>query len=405
MRVRFYIEKRKGEGGKLLTTGRPIFMTVAFQGQRVLISTKQHVDLKWWNSEKQRVREIHSDAGIMNAWLDSLEHTAGLVWKSLVSQSENIEVKEFRKEFEKLKPQFPGGFFDVMYLFLEDGSMHWSSGSYKKVRTFIDQLRHFESETGYVLRFNTVTAEFLNKFQEFQQTQGKSAMTILKMVNTLVWFLNWATKKSYNVYSEYRKFYKMLGSIEKEEHQEFFYLEWDELMRFCRFSGDEPRKQRVKDVFCLMCFSGLRFAEMNTLEKEDLSEDFIVIRKLGRKNRHLPLNKQAKEIIAKYGNKYYRNNSALPPMSMVTMNKYLREIGEELKLNREVKDRNNSEIKVPLYTILTAGMAVQTFIFNAIRLEIPAEVISNYTGITNDQRIDLLKQEIAIKEIEKFNTI
>jgi site-specific recombinase XerD len=405
MRVRFYIEKRRDAGGKLLTTGRPIFMTVSFQGKKVLISTKQHVDQKWWDSDKQRVRVIYSDAGVMNTWLDSLEYTAGLVWKSLVSLSENPGVEEFRKEFENLRPQFSGGFFDVMYLFIEDGSKRWSSGSYKKVRTFINQLRDFEKETGYELRFNTITAQFLNEFQYYQQTQGKSSVTILKMVNTLVWFLNWSTEKGYNIYNEYRQFYKTLGHAEREESREFVYLDWDELMRFCNYSGEEPRKQRVKDVFCLMCFTGLRFAEMHALEKVDLSENSILVRKPGRKNRQLPLNNQAKEIISKYSNKHYRNNSALPPMSMVTMNKYLREIGSELKLNREVNDRNESEIKVPLYSILTAGMAVQTFIFNAIRLEIPAEVIANFTGVTNDQRIELLKQEIAKKEINKFNTI
>jgi len=187
MRVRFYIEKRKDAGGKLLTEGRPIFMTVAFHGHRILITTSKSVDLKWWDPEKQRVREMYSEAGIINTWLDSLEYTAGVTWKSLVSLSENPGVEEFRIEFEKLKPRFSGGFFDVMYLFMEDGNSRWSRGTYKKVRTFFNQLRSFEKEIGYELKFNSLTADFLSSFQHYQKEKGKSAVTILKMVNTLVW--------------------------------------------------------------------------------------------------------------------------------------------------------------------------------------------------------------------------
>ena len=144
MRVRFYIEKRRGDDGELLARQRPIFMTVAFNGNRIMISTGKNVDLRWWDPERQRVREEHADANVLNNWFDDLKANASVVWKALAVQSLKPEVKDFKREFERLKPRFSGGFFDVFFLFIEEGSERWSSSTYKKVRSFYKNLKSYD---------------------------------------------------------------------------------------------------------------------------------------------------------------------------------------------------------------------------------------------------------------------
>jgi site-specific recombinase XerD len=403
MRVRFYIEKRRGDDAELLTKRRPIFMTVAFHGKRLLITTGKNVDLKWWDHAEQKVNGTHPDAPVINNWLETLAYTAGNVWKTLASLSENPGAEEFRSEFERLRPRFSGGFFDVMILFLEEGSQRWSTGSYMKVRSFYNQLREFEKEEAYPIQFNTIHADFLDHFINHQGQKGRSATTIRKMVNMLVWYLNWATDKGYNVHNNYRGFYKMLEKEPAPKKSAPVYLEWNELIKFMNYKTDTPRKERVRDLFCLICFTGLRFEELRRLRKDDVSSAFLSVRKVNGSVRQIPLNSQAAAILAKYEHRYYRDNAALPPASVVTVNKYIRAIAKELKMFREVLDRDDQSKMVQLWEVLTAGAGVQTFIMHALRLEIPVEVISTFTGVTSDRRIKLIEQEMAMKQIKKFN--
>lgn len=405
MRVRFYIEKRRGDDGELLTKRRPIFMTVAFKGKRLLITTGKNVDLKWWDHAAQKVRETHPEATLINNWLETLVHTAGNVWKTLASLSENPGAEEFRSEFERLRPRFSGGFFDVMILFMEEGSQRWSNGSYRKVRSFYNQLREFEKEEAYPIQFNTVHADFFDRFINHQEQKGRSATTVRKMVNMLVWYLNWATDKGYNVHNNYRGFYRLLDKEPAPKRSAPVYLEWNELMKFMNYNTDTPRKERVRDLFCLICFTGLRFEELRRLRKDDISSVFLSVRKGNGNIRQIPLNSQAAAILEKYEHRYYRDNTALPPASVVTVNKYIRTIAKELKMYREVPDRDDQSKMVPLWEVLTAGAGVQTFIMHALRLKIPAEVISSFTGVSSDGRIKLMEQEMAMKQIKKFNEL
>ncbi|MCA1746321.1 MAG: site-specific integrase, partial [Bacteroidales bacterium] len=332
-------------------------------------------------------------------------YTAGNVWITLASLSENPGAEEFRSEFERLRPRFSGGFFDVMILFMEEGSQRWSSGTYRKVRSFYNQLREFEKEEAYPLQFNTIQSDFFDRFVSHQQNKGRSAITVRKMVNMLVWYLNWATDHGYNVYSDYRSFYKLLEKDAAPQRKSSVHLEWNELIKFMNYNTGTPRKERVRDLFCLICFTGLRFEELKRLRKEDVGTSVLQVRKGNGNVRQIPLNSQAVSILEKYKHRYYRGNAALPPASVVTVNKYIRIIAKELKLYRQVPHLSDQNRTVPLWEVLTAGAGVQTFIMHALRLEIPPEVIATFTGVTNDQRVKLLAQEMATKQIKKFNEI
>lgn len=405
MKTRFYIEKRRGKDGRLLTSSRPVFMTVAFHGNRLVVPTGVQIDMKWWDHEGQKVRDLCMDAPVMNDWLGALEHSAGLAWKALAGRPDKPGKADFRRAFDRLKPKYSGGFFEAMFLFMEEGRERWSDGTYRKVRTFYDQFRCFEQESGYPVRFDTMNEQFLLQFRDYHRAHGRSAVTILKIVNTLVWFLNWAGDRGYNVYQDFRGFYRLLDRPGTVSHSMPVSLEWDELMRLSEYPVEEPRKERVRDLFCLMCFTGMRLREVRQLTREDIGTSSLVVRKNGRDDRQVPLNDRAAGIIKKYRHRYYRDNLALPPVSAVTVNKYLRLLAKDMNLNREVADPANNANMVPLYEALTAGAGVQTFIMHALRLDIPAAVIGAFTGVKNDRRLKSLQQEIAKKQMQKFNQI
>ena len=68
-----------------------------------------------------------------------------------------------------------------------------------------------------------------------------------------------------------------------------------------------------------------------------------------------------------------------------------------------VRCRGTESERVPLHTCLSAGMAVNTFIANALELNVPAEIISGFTGVQNDSRVRSIKSELARSEMNKFD--
>ncbi len=402
MRIRFHIEKRKDAAGNLLSTERPVFMSVTFGGHRVIIGTGVKVHMNGWDPGVQRIQESYPGSDDLNNWLETLQDVAGKTMEALRNSSTELNSKNFRELFQKLKPKYSSGFFALFYKFMESNSARWSKATYQKVRTLYQLLREFEDHSGTILSFQNLDTLFLERFLAFCKQKGYQHSTTHKYVNNLIWFLNWATDNGYNVYREYRQFYKHM-EVPEVKSRMLLFLNWDELIRLRDYNTENRRTERVRDLFCFMCFAGVRFSELQRLKKEDLKEGEIIIRRPGGGVRIIPMNKYALQIHRKYENKYYLNNTAFPSLSLITMNKYLRIMGMDLGLTRMVYTAKVWEEGMPLYKRLTAGTAVNTFIRNALEMEVPVEIISRFTGIQKDSRVRRLKSDLAIGEMKKFD--
>jgi len=377
-------------------------MSVSFGGNRVKLGTGVKVDLNEWDPGLQRVHDFYPDAKDLNNQLDSMQLLAGKAFEGLKHSGKELNSANFRELFLLLKPTYVSSFFKLFFQFMESESSNWSPATYSKIRTLYKRLREFEDQSDISISFHNLNAHFLNRFVTFCKERGYKHTTTYKAVNNLVWFLNWATEKGYNVYRDYKQFYKRMNHS-GEQHKMPLYLLWDELMELLNFTTDNKRMERTRDLFCFMCFAGIRFSELQKLKKEDLKPGEVHIRKSGAGFRIVPLNQYAASIHQKYENKYYLNGTAFPPISLITMNKYLRIIGKEIGLGRFVHADSAGRESQPLYRRLTAGIAVNTFMRNALEMEVPPEVIAGFTGVQNDSRLRRIKADLAVREMSKFN--
>jgi hypothetical protein len=131
----------------------------------------------------------------------------------------------------------------------------------------------------------------------------------------------------------------------------------------------------------------------------------VVVRKKGKEDREVPLSSHARDLLMKYSNRYYKENAALPSLTQMTLNKSIREAAFQCGLDRKVQDPQEPGVEKPLYMLLTAGTAIQTFIANALKLGLAVEAINTFTGMTHDKRIKILKHELAKKEVRKFDQL
>lgn len=79
-----------------------------------------------------------------------------------------------------------------------------------------------------------------------------------------------------------------------------------------------PRVSKVRDLFLFQCFTGLAYADMVNLSKDNIKEDMIIInRQKTNIQSIIPLLPQAKEILEKY-------DYNLPILSNQKFNFYIR---------------------------------------------------------------------------------
>ena len=59
MKIRFYIEKRKDESGKLMERERPVLLSISFSGNRVILGAGIKVDIHGWDAKLQKVKATY----------------------------------------------------------------------------------------------------------------------------------------------------------------------------------------------------------------------------------------------------------------------------------------------------------------------------------------------------------
>lgn len=261
----------------------------------------------------------------------------------------------------------------------------WTAGTIQKFRTLELHLR--EVDPAGVLVLSAMDEAWLQMYMA--HLGGKAGLrntSLLKSLDILRWFLRWAAQHGYPVPSDFERFRPHLKGTEAGSRQ-VVYLEWDELMAVWSVDlSASPHLARVRDVFCFCCFSGLRYSDVAHLRRSDIYADhFRVVTKKTADALRVELNGWTREVLSRYADQPLAGGLALPVISNVKMNVYLKEVGQMAGLDtpcRVVFFRGALRIEeeVKKWELLTTHCARRTFVVNALRLGIPAEVIMKWTG-------------------------
>ena len=236
------------------------------------------------------------------------------------------------------------------------------------------------------LRLSQVDEGWLQSFTAHLTASGLRNTSALKMLATLKWFLRWAVSHGYPVPQDFAVFRPRLRGTDTLSRQ-VLYLEWDELMAVwsCDLSAS-PALERVRDVFCFCCFSGLRWSDVAQLHRSDIYADYFrVVTKKTADPLRIELNGWTRAVLARYAGQEFPGGLALPVVSNQKMNDRLKEVGQAAGITapvRVVYYRGSTRVEelFPKWKLLTSHCARRTFVVHALRLGIPAEVIMQWTG-------------------------
>jgi integrase len=136
-----------------------------------------------------------------------------------------------------------------------------------------------------------------------------------------------------------------------------------------------------------MCFTGLRVSDLRDLTREHIKEDEIqkTIVKT-QKIERIPLNRYAKEILAKYQGD---ESTVFPTISAQKLNDYIKDCCEEIKMNEQVRIQQfiGGKVKTvvkPKYEFITNHVARKTFVTLSFIFGMDTKIIKSITGHKKD---------------------
>lgn len=306
--------------------------------------------------------------------------------------------------------------FDCIDLFVESQKEQngWTNGTATKFRTLKKHLHGFSHR----LDFADLDENGLQRFMQYMLNNGIRNVTIGKYLDFLRWFLRWAVMHGYSDKTDFETFRPKLKGTDGNL-KEIIYLEWDELMRLSSYDFGERHQglSAVRDVFCFCCFTGLRYSDVARLRASDIHHDHIsIVTQKTADGLVIELNDHSSKILEKYRNfredQDNKTHRAFPVISNQKMNTYLKEIGELLCFDTPIRivyyrGSKRCDFVFKKYELLTTHCARRTFVVNALRLGIPAEVIMKWTGHSSFSSMKpyvKIVDELKQREMAKFNT-
>ncbi len=412
--VRFYLEKRKDENGRTRTKQVPILLYFSFDGKRLQLNTGERINFSDWDFRAQRVLTPIRGSKAMNRYLQSLADEVMGIYLEAKTMGLNPGIEYLRKQMKYNRRKENIGFFDVFMLFIDENHNRWSIHTFRKIRTNYHHLRKFAETEQIEIEFSRIDRNFLEQYIRFFRIKyNHSNNTISKNLDVLKWFLNWATTRGYNKSLLYREFQFQWISRPRISQSDLV-LDWDELMMIWRFEPLTSELTEVKDIFCFMCFSGLKLSRIYQLKSSNVYPGYISLQGNGKfQSFNLPLSERAYGIISRYIDEEGPDGNCFPHYRHPDFNRHLKQLGKIAGINRFVNvssyaGTEKGSRQVPKYEVLSSKVAINTFLFNGLKLGISAEVLSFLTERKTFASVDRIRpvlENAAYDDIRKFDTL
>jgi len=301
---------------------------------------------------------------------------------------------------ETLKDLFP--FID--HLIKTSPNKHSTIKSFMVVRK---NLQDYQKAKKTVLNFNSIDIDFYNSFIDYltKPTKGKnkagqtitkaglSKNTIGTRIKILKTFINEANDRGITVLNDYKK--KSFKVLKEETNS--IYLTESELMQMYYIETSPESLEiikkefnaetlpdylsKVRDLFLIGCYTGLRFSDLSKLNKDNITKDNTINIKTIKTNQSVvvPIHPITKQIFEKYDYQLPRE------ISNQKFNEYLKDVAKIAGIKEPITtESTKGGFKVSetteKYNLVTSHTARRSFATNAFLMDMPSISIMKITG-------------------------
>ncbi len=430
--AKFYIEnrKKKTEEGTAKDKKQikkdnivPLILKYSFNGQRLEYYTKIRIDRNNYNTDhllgtgKPAIKTTEPDNDYKNRQLNVIKghiHAAGL---EATAAGIPLSVDYFRDYLNNklnLKPTPKAAEPLTFIQFFEQCINEMKTGTNTKTghqlskampikyTTIKNLLEDFEKFRGATLQWKDFDDKLYNEIIDYMIKEKKYALnTYGRAVRFIKTILKKGTKSGLIASDKYYDTFN--GGTEPVDNPYLTDAELD--MLYNHDFSESPRNERVRDVFMIGCYTGLRFSDYTHIRPEHINGDKIkMVTQKTKRQVIIPLHPRVKSILEKY-------NYELPAaISNQKFNDYLGDVCQEAKINepysKSITKAGKIEVKTgKKYEFITSHSARRTFASNAFKNGIPPYLIMTITGhrtekqfmeylkVTADERAEMFAKE------------
>ena len=388
MKIVFELRKEKIAQNGLI----PIQLVVRHNGKRIRKNIGLSVLENHWNGYRVKPnlkKEPNNNYEIINSELQLIEEKVNKLFLYLKGNEIPFSVEKFNEIFEN-KEEIIENKFDFFICFeeyIEKGKLTKTPNTIKGQTTVKNYLEAFSKETNSTIAFDKMDDVFFDSLMSYSyQTRKIKQNYFAKIIKVLKSFLSWAVEKNYTQNRDFEKF-------KATEHDiDIIFLTFEELMRLYNFQFDSERLSHARDFYCMGCFTGLRFSDLEKLHLANITDDHIIlsIQKTKTQNHAIKLNKYAKAILEKYKGTIYE---PLPIISSQKFNEYIKECCKLAEINQLFTihwfvGNKKKSLTQPKYKFITSHTARKTFITNSLLLGMEPKAIKKIANIKKDVVLD-----------------
>ncbi|MBC8266340.1 MAG: tyrosine-type recombinase/integrase [Flavobacteriales bacterium] len=398
-----------------------IILIFNFDGERLKVSTNISIHPKFWNRQKQRIKEqMDSPAHYsLNQRLDELSLIMTKEYNKLLETDGVADKDVLKHNFLKAinSPTTNGKkkkFWDYYEEFVE-----FKRKQLNDIRDYNKSLRKHLLATEKILKnkatFNSIkmldngfietmenylTYEAINAYGE----RGLSVNTIGKQFKNIKVFLNWCFER------EYVPIFSTKHIISRQEITDEVYITQEELDQMLALKINDDLQQKIRDAFILGCETGLRFGDLKSfrnahIDKTNRKESIKIQQKKTKKKVIIPLSRVALSILKKYN-----YNSPIQKITSANFNREIKQICKNTGIDNTVTQYRTlkgaiQEIDYKKYKLVSSHTCRRTFCTLKVLAEIPISLIMKISGHNTEKsffRYLKMDEETSAEKMRKY---
>jgi len=317
----------------------------------------------------------------LSRYSDLYIETMGLYKRIKEPFSSQILKKVFDDAFKKTVSG-KNVFFDAYDVFISEktSAKEWSASTVKRYENIKNILKNFEKEKKFKLTFSKIDHTFHRVFSSYCMDDLKHINnTYARNLGLFKTFMFWAKKNKYTFNDTFTEFKKVERVITNQVA-----LTIEDLNSLMNFEFENQRLEKVRDVFVFACVTGMRFGELSSISKSNVSDTNIMLKEdkdTSKEPRNIPLTNISRHILQKYDYK-------LPLIANQKQNEYIKEVFKKMEYNHKVqkvttKGKENIKEDLFFYDRISTHTARRTFITMMKRQGKSDKLISKITGHTD----------------------
>lgn len=276
--VVFYLDKEVDENSL-------IFVSFTFNHARLRLSTGMHVPLKNWDQENQKAkpekdyREVNKKLReTVNFFQDKYDELfpKGVHLSKDDTAGKSKEILEAYKIFtgkKKVTSTVPISLISFIAIFQDRYKNKFNPAHLNHYNGLKNHLEDFQTKKSFRIDFDTIGKDFYLKFTDYLKKEGLKPNTIGAHIKRVKRLMNEALEDNLTTNQDHHKRDFKVIKVDVDT----VYLTENEVMALYEMEIEVPSKRKIRDIFVLNCFTGLRHSDWDKVSFDNLHENKLYI--------------------------------------------------------------------------------------------------------------------------------